>query len=158
MSTTRIVHAFALLLTAAFAPAWAEATEAEGDHRNHVALMGGAVFVPHTPSAATVGADYAYRLPLLGDRLSVTALVELAFAEELATILGLGLGVHPVGGLRIVLAPGVELAHGEVVFLFRFGAGYDFHLGSFSLGPVIYADYVHGHLATVAGLQVGVGF
>ena len=51
-----------------------------------------------------------------------------------------------------------EAAATDAVSLVRLGIAYDFHVGSFSLTPSLFGDYVHEHFGVVVGLGLGGGF
>ncbi len=150
-------------------------------HANHVALFAGAsTLTGETPeggsgTAFTLGLDYERRL---------TRIIGLGLLSDYvaggvgrAFFLGVPLFVHPVGGLGLTLAPGVEFekeeaedletrssgaeeAHTSTHFAFRLGAYYSFPLPSrFSLVPQFNADLISGKGTTlVYGLAFGIGF
>ena len=125
--------------------------------RSHLALfVGNTQLEGH--SRFTLGADFEYRLPVLHDRIGVGALAEAVFGEHRATILGGAIFVHPVGNVKVLLAPSVEFSEGHKEFLFRSGLGYDLHLGQVSVTPSASLDYVSGHVVQVYGVSLGMSF
>jgi len=138
----------------------------EHGHKNHVALfLGATTFLgDHAEHLFTAGIDYEYRImPLIG--AGVLADFPIRFSGyEFEGIFAPFIAVHPAGGLKVILAPGIEIVAGEFgfqAFVMRVGTGYDFHLGSVSIGPSVSYDYtVHhgGHSAIVYGLAAGTGF
>ena len=69
------------------------------------------------------------------------------------------LTLHPWRGLRLIAGPGVEVRRDEPAeFLFRFGVGYLFHVGQFSVGPEFNVDVVEAHPTFVASLAFGYAF
>lgn len=130
----------------------------DGHHfnANHIGLFSGATSnldAKHT--YFTVGGDYEHRL---GHLFGVGLLADFVFASHLETILGGVLFFHPIGSLKFLLAPAVELTEGHSVFVARAGLGYDFHLGNFSLTPTFNADLIKGHVSLVYGMAFGLGF
>jgi len=124
-----------------------------GDHPHHAALFVGAT-TTDAETRPTVGVDYAYRFGLL----SVGGLVDAAFGDHTTLIVAPVLFVHPAGGLKIGVAPGLETDFDHAVFVIRGTMGYDFHVGALSVGPVVSVDYADGHVAFVYGAGVGIGF
>jgi hypothetical protein len=140
--------------------------EAAHRHRHHVALFAGGTHADieieeagivreESEDAFTVGLDYEYRLrPLFG----VGGLVEYAGGDLETTIVAGALFIHPVGGLKFILAPGVEHEGDENEFLFRAGVYYDFFFGNFSITPTFSVDFVDGEEDLVYGVSFGYGF
>jgi len=131
----------------------ASASEEE-EHHNHAAVFVGAT-AAHGTGAATVGADYEYRL---SGRIGVVALADFAFFDHVTTLVGAGAVVHPIAALKIIAAPGGEFADGESAFAVRVGAAYDVHVGAGSITPTYNADVSDGHVAHVFGIAFGYGF
>ncbi len=132
--------------------------ETESHHRHHVALfLGGGVHdEDHTESGFVAGLDYEYRLNHL---LGAGLLVEVATGDLREVIVVFPFALHPWRGLRFVAAPGMEIPkHGDVEFAMRFGVGYQFPIGHFTIGPEFNADLVDGEPTYVIGLSFGVGF
>jgi hypothetical protein len=135
-------------------------------HRHHAALFLGGTHADveieteggireESEDAFTVGVDYEYRVsPPFG----VGGLVEYAAGDLETTILAGALFIHPVGGLKFVLAPGVEHEGDENEFLFRAGVYYDFFFGNFSIAPTISVDFVDGEEDLVYGISLGYGW
>ena len=152
----------AAVVVTATRPAIADDPQGEEDHdavaghhmhNHHIAVFGGAT-AAEDATAATFGADYEYRFQRW---IGATALVDLAFFEHLETILGAGAVVHPVAELKLVAAPGVEIADGHSTFVMRVGAAYDLRIAQFSISPTYNADIADGHVAHVFGAAVGYG-
>jgi len=127
--------------------------------RHVSAFVGGTSVAGHT--SLTIGAEAAYRLPVLQRRVGVGALVDATLGTYSHTIVGGMMLVRPVPGLdqlKIVLAPSAEFSHGHSKFLMRTGVGYDVHVQAMSISPMLDFDFVDGHVATVFGVALGVGF
>ena len=125
-------------------------------HRHHVALFLGATDREKGhDTEPTIGADYEFRFHRI---FGAAALIDSAWKETETTVVGAGIFVHPHGGLKFLLAPGLEEHHGHNEFMVRVGAAYDFHVGSFSISPTVNVDFVDGKGAVVYGLAFGYGF
>ncbi|MBI5609209.1 MAG: hypothetical protein HY902_10060 [Deltaproteobacteria bacterium] len=133
---------------------------AHAPHANDMAIFVGGTGrlndVGH--SAATFGLDYERRLPMVGHLFGVGALFDVALTHHATVIAAPALYVHPIGGLRVTLAPGLEHEGEENVFVMRGGMDYAIHFGSASFGPSVAADYAHQHVVFVAGVDLGYGF
>ena len=68
-----------------------------------------------------------------------------------------GIWVHPDGGFKFLLAPGLETHSGHTEFLVRAGAYYDFRVKSL-ISPTVNVDFVDGEEILVYGLTFGRGF
>jgi hypothetical protein len=132
--------------------------EAEVHHRHHVGVFfGGAVRdEEHTESGFALGADYQYRFTQL---LSAGALAEVATGDLREVLLVAPIYLHPWRGLAFAVGPGAEIpSEGNVKFAMRFGVGYRFPVGQFTIRPEFIADLVEGTPTYVIGLSFGVGF
>ena len=147
-------------------------------HRHHVALFvggtnteihieehghdeSGAVQTART-NALTIGIDYGYRLTSL---VGVAGFLEYAGGDVQATVAAVGLFLHPIGGLKFLLAPGVEYREDHTSVLFRTAVYYDIFFGNVTVAPVVNVDFVDrafrsgdGEYNLVYGLSVGYGF
>ena len=57
------------------------------------------------------------------------------------------------------MGPGAEIpSEGNVKFAMRFGVGYRFPIGQFTIRPEFNADLVEGTPTYVVGVTLGVGF
>ena len=125
-------------------------------HRHEVAL-----FLGNTHDEGeddfSIGVDYDYRLenlPMLG----VGGLVEYTGGDADATIVAAALFFHPVGELRLLVAPGLEFADSEEEFLVRAGVAWEFDLGRVAITPQFNVDFVDGEEAQIYGVSFGWGF
>jgi hypothetical protein len=85
--------------------------------------------------------------------------VEVATGDLREVIVAFPFALHPWRGLHLVAAPGMEIPkHGDVEFAMRLGAGYQFPIGRFTIGPEFNADLVDGEPTYVIGLSFGWGF
>jgi len=131
--------------------------------------------------AFVLGLDYEFRLPFIDNLFGVGLFAELGFAEQTEFSLGIPLIVHPILGLKVLVAPGLAfIGHtdtsggsvgasvnpqlsSETEFLLRIGVAYEFHLVSLGFGslfaaPVFNFDMVGEHVALVYGGSIGIGF
>ncbi len=147
-------------------------TEEGHDHlANHLALFVGATtpFEETDETSFTVGADYVRRLSELW---GIGPLVDFTFGDFKRTALaGAGLFFYPVGGLRLLGAPAVELVEKDQPtsegvttkhdghFTLRLGAAYEFHVGSYSIAPTLNIDLIgETEENAVYGIAVGLRF
>ncbi len=134
--------------------------EHHSHHANDIGIFAGATtkFGDEGHTGATFGLDYERRLPFAEQMFGVGALVDMALMEHTSVIVAPALYIHPAGGLKITLAPGVEHEGEENVFVMRGGLAYVVHFGALSVGPSVAADYANKHVALVHGLTAGLGF
>jgi hypothetical protein len=140
-------------------------------HRHHVAVfVGGTNTEIHSEehghdeggtdqtertNALTIGIDYGYRLTSL---VGVAGLLEYAGGDVHSTVAAGGLFLHAIGGLKFLLAPGVEYREDHTNFLFRTAVYYDIFFGNMTVAPVVNVDFVDGEQNLVYGISVGYGF
>jgi hypothetical protein len=155
-------------------------------HSNHIAIFAGLTSnLEHEHTDFSLGLDYEHRLPRWHNLLGIGIFGEIVFAEHTEYIVGVPVFLHPGGGLKFWLAPGLLmmetvadiprehfilkennnrlLADSESSsigqeFLIRLGVGYDFHIKNISISPAMSADIINGHLALVYGIYFGIGF
>ena len=150
-------------------------TEGEGEEElraNAVGLFfGGTTNTDTDKSGFAFGADYERRLSRLW---GIGLLAELTVGEKRPRdfVLGLPLSLHPIGGLRVILAPGLEIKppgaeeEGEsgsdekdVEGLVRLGASYEFEVGRYTIAPEFDVDLVRlEEVVLVYGVALGLGF
>lgn len=150
-----IAIAFALC----FAASVAKDNHAGGSHA--AVFLGGATHLETEHTYFAAGADYEYRLPLLHGIFGVGAYGEAVFAEHNEYIFGVPFFVHPVGGLKIFVAPSIAIPEdhpSDADFLFRGGVGYDIHVKNYSVSPVVNVDYIHEEIILVYGVAFGMSF
>ena len=104
---------------------------------------------------ASVGLDYEYRLSRVW---GVGFFFDYVGGVARASVAGPSLYLHPVGGLKLLVAPGFERHEGENEFLVRLGLGYGFDIGRWALTPGVSVDFVDGDQAYIYGLYIGRGF
>lgn len=153
---------------------------AEGGHHHLGVFFGNTnnTHLKHTDF--TLGADYEYRLSNL---FGIGLIGDLVLADHKETLVMGGIFVHPAGGLKFVVGNGLAFAEQseehEVIddhnaddthasektesstgshYVLRVGAGYDIHVGHFSITPTLNWDYINGYSSVVYGITVGFGF
>ena len=144
-----------------FAAEQTHTTERESGHyhRNMVELFLGDTYEDarhESEKGITVGFIYERRLSSL---LGVGGFYEYAAGDFDKWSIGVPLFIHPYGGWRLDLAPGLEHREGDDEFLLRTGVAYEFGLSErWALVPEFNVDFVDGEEAFVFGLSFGFGF
>jgi hypothetical protein len=161
----------------------AENVEHEGEHsfhhvrdfKNEVAIFVGGTDEHGHDTEFTWGIDYKRRI---ADRWAVGVLFDYAGGGLRNSVLAPMVAFWPgLGNLQLLAAAGVEFHQGRdgdghqksgegggtdedaTYFLFRVGAGYDFHLGeSFGLVPNLNLDFVNNERVWVYGLAFTYGW
>lgn len=151
--------------------------EDHGHHvyKNHLALfIGGTSNFDHDVNLFSLGVDYERRLPIWHEKIGVGYVFEFSTDGDINEIVtGVPVTLHPVGGLKLVVAPLAMFAkggHGDSNegdsghhddwssdFAFRTAVGYDFHINSVSIGPLVAFDFAES-MNFVYGLNLGLGF
>ena len=108
-------------------------------------------------NAFSLGLDYEYHLSEL---VGIGGLVDVATGDVRSFVVGVPVFVHPVGGLLLLAAPGVEHQDdGSNEFLFRIGVGWEFEVGErFAITPIANIDFVDGDEVYVWGVEFGYRF
>lgn len=176
----RIIVSISAILLMSFLTSYSQVTPEDNatEQEEHINAYHAGIFTGFTTNnknnetSFTLGLDYEYRMLMTDYYLGLGLLIEGVFANNKESLIGIPIYFHPVGGLKIYIAPGfifgvepIESATGETKnntksvsnFLFRFGAGYDFHLGMFSISPGVAIDIVRGQTSYVYGLTFGLG-
>ena len=134
------------------------AHSAEDDHHpHHVAVAGGAAW-HDDKNSAYLGADYVYSFQ--------SGYTAGAFYEEVSgdfdlQAWGVLFGKNFSNGLKFSAGPGAEykLKKKKTLRLVRTMAGYDWHFGNWSVGPVVSYDFIEDESNTVyMGVAVRFGF
>lgn len=104
---------------------------------------------------ASIGLDYEYRL---NRRWGVGFLFDYVAGDARTSVAGIPVILHPVGGLKLLAAPGLEHHEGENEFLVRLGLMYDFEVGGWTIAPAVNVDFVDSEETYVYGVNIGRGF
>ena len=120
-------------------------------------------------TSLSIGAEYERRPH---ERWGFGAVSDFVFGDFKRTALAApAVFIHPVGDLKIAVAPAAEWVEKEVVgpqgtsmkhevhFVMRLGFSYVFHSGHFSLSPLLNVDFIGETKTTlVYGVVFGWGF
>lgn len=124
-------------------------------HKHHVTAFLGNTTNYKGQNAFTVGLDYEYRLDQLW---GLAALFDNAGDGIQTTVIAVGAILHPVGGLKLQAAPGLDFHGSKEEFVIRFGVLYDFQVGNWTLGPAAYLDVLEAKESLIFGMSFGRGF
>ena len=116
---------------------------------------GGDTGETETRTEASVGVDYEYRLSRVW---GIGFLFDYVGGGARASVAGIPIFLHPIGGLKLLAAPGLEHHEGENEFLVRLGLGYQFDLGRWGFTPGASIDFVGSDRVYIYGLYIGRGF
>ena len=133
--------------------------------KHHIALFIGATTnFSHESTSYTIGLDYEYRFSKF---LGLGLFGEYIVSEPEEILAGLAVYAHPFKGAKLLAAPLLVFSEGlhdtehepgkAANFAFRIAAGYDFHIGNLSIGPVVNFD-IGATKAISYGLSIGFGF
>jgi len=123
----------------------------ETKKKNILAVFGGYT-TERGEGGGTVGIDYERKL---NSWLGVGGFAELVAGSHPASAFGAGCFFRPTEKFVIVVAPGVEFAHGESGrFLTRLGCVYDlWKWDDMLIAPAVYVDIFRGSAAFVLGFN-----
>lgn len=126
-------------------------------HPHHVGVaFGGAGHGSET--SGYLGLDYSYRFK---NDLALFLFAEDVSGDFEVQAYGFGIGMFFDSGWKMGAGPGVEkkLKSGENLNLFHISAGYDWHKGNWSYGPVANIDFIEqNHDTYYLGWTIGYGF
>lgn len=144
-----------ILLIASSTIALAGNAENHLPHKHHASVFFGNTNTENGQDAFTIGADYEYRFHKYW---GAAALVDYATPNIDSIIIAGGGFLHPVGDLRLLIAPGIDHHHGHTEGVVRVGAIYDFRVGDWSISPTIHIDILDRKENLIYGLGIGRGF
>ncbi|MHC4549716.1 MAG: hypothetical protein ACYTEZ_13170 [Planctomycetota bacterium] len=129
--------------------------EVEGLHPHMLNL-----FLGYTDDRAgdgfTIGLDYEYRF---SKPVGVGGYVDYVAGDIDVVVLGVAAYGHPWKELVLVVAPGVEVGHGQSDALVRLGGFYEIPVGDYFVSPAFYVDLVEGKSpALIGGVNLGKKF
>lgn len=125
-------------------------------HPHHLTLIVGAT-EKSGKWAQTVGVEYLYRL---NTRWSAGGWYEQSFGDFDLESLGVLANLHVTSHVALLLGAGSERdLFDEAKYLGRLGASYEFHVGSATIAPIGWVDFVeNGKELYFLGLTVGTAF
>jgi hypothetical protein len=162
-----IVFGSALLLWAPQARAQ-DHTDDHEFHQHHVGVVAGGM-TPLSETSQTslaLGVDYTYRF---NERWGAGIGADATFGDhKRAAVFAGGATYNLTPALKIGTGPGIELVEKDQpsggtknssYFVWWIGTGYEFHVGSLSIGPILILDFV-GETKTnlTYGITVGTWF
>ncbi|HBO12609.1 MAG TPA: hypothetical protein DD491_07475 [Halieaceae bacterium] len=98
----------------------------------------------------TLGLEYEYRLE---EAVGIGFTLEHVGGDFDTNVLAIPFAAHR-GRWKFYAGPGIEFSDEGDEPLFRIGAEYGFHLGSFELSPQLDLDFVDGERLFVFGLVI----
>lgn len=132
--------------------------QAEDVHHPHHLGVGFGVAGHGSETSGYLGLDYVYRFK---NSLAVFLFAEDVSGDFEVQAYGFGIGKYFDSGWKVGAGPGVEkkLKSGKNLNLLHLSAGYDWHKGSWSYGPVANIDFIEQSEDTYyLGWAVGYGF
>jgi hypothetical protein len=137
-------------------------------HHHHVGvLVGGMTPLSETSETSfALGAEYEYRF---NEKWGAGLGVDFTFGDhKRAALVASGVTYRLTPDFKVITGPGVEVVEKDkpeggtkstVYFVWGFGAAYDFHVGSITLTPTVFLDFV-GETKTnlTYGIAIGTGF
>jgi len=131
---------------------------AENEHHpHHVGIAAGAA--RHDgKNSGFLGLDYTYRFP---SDFAATVFYEEVRGNFDIQVFGVSFGKYFDNGWKAATGPGIEtkLKNDKNLFLWHVTAGYDWHRGNWSFGPIATIDFIEDASNTFyLGFGVGYGF
>lgn len=151
-----------------FLPGKPHAAEDHHFHHHHVGVIAGGM-TPLSETSETsfaLGADYEYRI---NERWGTGAGVDFTIGDhKRAAVLGTAITYRLTPAFRLGTGPGFEVVEkdksgggtkSKVYFVWGILSSYEFHVGSMSVAPAVYLDFV-GETKTnlTYGITIGTGF
>jgi hypothetical protein len=88
-------------------------------------------------TGVAVGAQYEYRKD---DKLGFGAFADVAFADDVTTVLGGAVYWHPADRWTVFGGPGVMFGDGDTDVIARVGGGYTFPVKKWTIQPTAWVD------------------
>lgn len=129
------------------------------DHPHHISIFGGYSSDFKKDNGFKLGLEYEYRLSRL---FGIGGMLDFTGADFEIFAISAGADIYPVKDVPLFLGAGFgaknEKADKWKPF-FRTIAGYNFHVGKFSLGPVVMYDIYNARKNVISfGVAFGLGF
>jgi hypothetical protein len=132
--TTILVAAALCAVTGCAATAASGGARSYEPHTMNV-LVGASFNRPDT--GVGVGANYEYRKE---DKLGFGGFADIAFADEVSTVLGGAVFWHPVDRWTVFGGPGVMFVDGDADVIARVGGSYTFPVKKWTIAPTAWVD------------------
>lgn len=124
--------------------------------RHSLAIITRYVTEERADGGVALGLEYVYRFH---EHWGTAAYVEYVAGEIDAVVLGATLNFRPIEPWGIALGPGYELSEDHPRWILRLGTFYEFEVGTFTITPAAYVDWLEGGgFAVLAGLNFGIRF
>ena len=131
-----------------------ESNNDEGEHRNDLALIIAGTYEDEA-GHFTTGLEFEHRfISLVGAGAAFEYVTERA-----SWVFVFPVSFHPIGGLKLLAAPGFEHEDGGNEFIIRIGGAYELEFAErFSVSPSLEMDFIGREHALVYGLDFGMSF
>lgn len=152
-----VVYRVAAAVALFSAPVLAATAAEEGSHRHHVAVAAGAA-AHNSETSAYLGVDYVYRF---SGPWAVGVFYEEVSGDFDLRALGVSVGRYFDSGWKLAGGIGAEykIKKDKTLALVHLTAGYDWHIGNWSVGPTATVDFIeNGEQTYYLGVSVGYGF
>lgn len=102
----------------------------------------------------SIGLDYEYRFD---SHWAVGAVLETVVFDDNHRDLAFAIPIYwsPVSNLSLGVGPGFETDGDHTSFMGRLSASYSFHIGEFSVVPLVAVDLANGAQTVVYGFSIG---
>ncbi len=131
---TILVAAAISAVTGCAAPAAASGARSYEPHTMNV-LLGASINRPE--EGVAIGANYEYRKD---DKLGFGGFGDIAFSDEVSTVLGGAVFWHPADRWSVFGGPGVMFLDGDADVIARVGGAYTFPVKKWTIAPTAWVD------------------
>ncbi len=138
-----------------------EAHDHEGEHKNHIGLAVGPVYVINEKEFAPGLHLHYARLYEIGQSESAFGIglgLEAIFDDHRHYATSVNFSYLPIHNLTFTVAPGVQFGPEHAEFTSHFEVSYEFILGKIHLGPVLEYAYAKEDAHAMLGAHIGFGF
>ncbi len=129
------------------------------EHRNHIGLAVGPVYVLHEEEYAPgLHFHYMYLFQVANTEFGIGLGLESILDEHRHYATSINLSYLPIHNLTLTVSPGIQFGPDVEEFTSHFEASYEFNFGEIHLGPVLEYAYAKDDEHAMLGLHVGFGF